>query len=58
MITNKHTICFKDWYTWIETTIQFSADSDINDWKAVIKWIMVMATFSWKSLDFLDRDDD
>ena len=51
-------IKFTDGNTWKIVTIEFDRDANLNEWKDVMKSIMVAATFWVTSLDFLDAEDE
>lgn len=55
---DKHKIKFTNWYDWETIEIQFAPDSDVEDWKNVMKSIMIFATFPADSLEFLDDEED
>ena len=48
-------LIFTNWYGNSTLTIEFDKDSDIRKRKDIIRSIMVFATFSEHSLDFLDE---
>ncbi len=58
LVPEKHVITFKSWYTGDKIEIEFNADSDITEWKNVVKTIMTNATFIPELLTFLDEEYD
>ena len=58
MTETNHKLEFTDGNTWNIVTIEFDCDASVNEWKSVIKSIMVAATFWVKSLEFLDAEDE
>ena len=55
-INKSNKITFESGYDW-KITIEFPSDSDVDDWKDVIRTIMIHATFHQDMLDFLDAKE-